>query len=121
MMGSVVAEFSNSGQLLSPWDGYQGGADMPAGIAIDGSGNAWIGNVFGMAELSRSGTPISPPLGYAYLQIGVNLHHVAIDGSGDVWATSNNSYSVAELIGAATPIVTPLAYAVKTNSIASRP
>jgi len=48
---------------------------------------------------------------------------LAIDGSGNVWATNQgfSSYSVTEFIGAGTPVVTPLAVGVKNNMLGTRP
>jgi hypothetical protein len=68
---------------------------------------------------------ITPSTGYT----GGNLNSpgaIAIDGSGDVWATntytnSNNVSTVSELIGAAAPVVTPLSAGVKNNQLGTRP
>src|ERR1017187_10012963 len=57
-----IDEYSNSGTLLSPSEGYTGGLNYPSLIAIDGSGNPWVTWSNGSAmvsEFSGSGTPLA--------------------------------------------------------------
>jgi hypothetical protein len=120
-----VAKLSNTGSAISPSTGYTGGGlgYEPTGIAIDGSGNVWVGNIANsLSEFTNAGVPLSPTTGFT----GGGLSTVgllAIDGSGNVWATNQgfSSYSVTEFIGAGTPVVTPLAAGVKNNMLGTRP
>jgi hypothetical protein len=69
-----------------------GGLKEPAGIAVDGYGNAWVGNAGGksVTELSSAGGFLSGSGGYT----GGGLKspgEVAIDGSGNAWVTNNGS------------------------------
>jgi hypothetical protein len=126
-----VSELSNSGTPISPASGYpipSPSQDISlSGLAIDGSGNAWVGEYAAnhqppaIIEYSPSGSQISPSVGYNYG--GFSVGSIAVDGSGNVWAPtfSFGTSIVIELVGAATPVVTPLSAAVKNNSIASRP
>jgi hypothetical protein len=66
-----------------------GGLNIPWGIAIDGSGNAWVANEGGSSviELSSTGAFLSGTSGYT----GGGLNRprgIAIDGSGNVWVTN---------------------------------
>jgi streptogramin lyase len=109
----------------SPFSG--GGLQYPAGVAVDGSGNIWVSDISQqgvVSEFSSAGVPLSPSTGYVQgLVPAGNYFHgedLAVDGSGDVWVTSDST-SVVELIGAATPVVTPIALGVKNNTLGARP
>jgi sugar lactone lactonase YvrE len=75
-----------------------GGLNAPAGIAIDGSGNAWMANANGnsVTELSSSGGILSGSGGYT----GGGLtapSGIAVDDSGNAWIANLNGNSVTEL------------------------
>jgi hypothetical protein len=122
---SSLSKFSNSGVAISPSTGFTGGGlNHPAGIAIDGSGDAWASDLGNnsLSEFSNAGVAMSPATGFT----GGGLSTpgiVAVDGSGDVWATNQgfSSTSVTEFVGAGTPVVTPLAVGVKNNMLGTRP
>jgi len=142
----VAFELNNSGSLISPAGGYPTcvapffppppiqtcNVSFGAGpIAIDGSGNVFIGtantykdsqghlisNSFGVAELNQSGTIISGPSGY----VPTGSTAYAIDGSGNLWAENAAGNNLTELIGVATPVVTPFSVGVKNGTLGSRP
>jgi hypothetical protein len=74
-----------------------GGLNGPQGIAIDGSGNAWITNFTdnSITKLSSSGSPAS---GSPYTGSGLtNPFGIAIDGSGNAWIANSGGASVTEL------------------------
>jgi len=76
-----------------------GGVSEPWGLAIDGSGNAWVANVSGnsVSELSSSGVFLSGTSGYS----GGGMtapRYLAIDPSGDAWITGG-SLNVVEISG----------------------
>jgi hypothetical protein len=110
-----VYKISNTGLPASgfPISGF--GIGAPYGVAIDGSGQAWVAHGNGITNISNSGTVISAkpytggqPIDSAELPSGI-----AIDGSGDVWISwsdaSNGPFGrLVEFIGAATPVITPL-------------
>jgi hypothetical protein len=89
--GSSVSKLSNSGSAISPSAGYTGGGvGAPYAIAVDHSGNIWTANGGDrLAELSNSGVAISPPGGYTGGGNFVRPGGIAIDGSGNAWATGN--------------------------------
>jgi hypothetical protein len=91
----ALVEFSNAGTILSPVPGGfpGGGLNTPETLAIDGSGDIWIGNdVFAMSEFSHLGTPISPAAGYRNGFVATSFPgSLAIDSSGNVWAAGLNS------------------------------
>ena len=90
---------------------------LSTGIAIDGSGNAWIsdtvvsgstnGNLF---EFSNGGAQVSPDLGYGFGTNGTNPAGIdqpgglAIDASGNVWTANFGNNSVSKLSSAGNPI-----------------
>lgn len=144
-----VGKLLNSGANASGSPFNAGGIASPVGIAIDGSGNAWIANsctcvtclqIYTISELAPSGVAISGAGGYGS---GVNglvyiasqqqsfilpidgilssPRDIAVDGSGNVWLSTSNNDSVIEVIGAAAPVVTPLAIGVKNNTLGTRP
>jgi hypothetical protein len=142
----VAYEVNNSGSLVSPAGGYptcvpppfppiptqQCNTSFGAGpLAIDGSGNVFIGTAnifvdshgrltgtsFGVAELNQSGTIISGRTGY----VPTGSTAIAIDGSGNVWTENAAGNSLTELIGVATPVVTPFSVGVKNGTLGQRP
>jgi hypothetical protein len=82
-----------------------GGLQGSTGIAIDGSGNAWITNTAGssVTELSHLGAPLSPSTGFT----GGGLQGpagIAIDDSGNAWVANRQGNSVTELSSSGSPI-----------------
>jgi hypothetical protein len=101
------------------------------GIALDGSGIAWIASqgggsnppivpsVLPIASPSVLANFINPTLLESPSLAGSPLR-VAVDGSANVWVLLANS-TVTEYVGAATPAVTPIALAEKNNKLGSKP
>jgi IPT/TIG domain len=121
-----LSKFNSSGSPISGSSGYTGGGlNVPEGIAIDGAGNVWVANRGGtqtsppyppssISEFNSSGVAISPSTGY---QAGLNLAlSLAIDGSGNVWASNYSLNTVTEFVGAASPVVTPVVASLITDS-----
>jgi hypothetical protein len=84
-----------------------GGLNLPFGIDIDVSGNAWIANAGGgsVSEFSSTGNAISPSTGFT----GGGLsgpQTVAIDAIGNVWAANGSAKSVSKLSSAGIPLST---------------
>jgi hypothetical protein len=113
---------TNAGALLSgePTTGYNAasGTFAPFSIALDGAGNAWEGNQggapgsqypSGVVEISHAGVNQSPPSGFMGGGDMSTVIDVAVDGSGNVWATNFGNAVLTELVGAATPVLTPVA------------
>ena len=115
----------------------------PGGVAVDGSGNAWIGTsaqatnkAGGVVEMSFNSTSstfslLSPAGQYGYgdfftgsgtLQYQlVQTVGVSIDSSGNVWSSNANGTGFNHIVGVAAPVVTPLSVALKNGAIATKP
>jgi len=77
-----------------------GGLNAPSGIAIDGSGNAWVANSGSnsVTEISSVGVNLSGTNGYKVG--GLNgPSAIAIDLSGDAWIANQSGGDVTELTG----------------------
>jgi hypothetical protein len=97
-----VTELAPTGSALSPASGFTGGGlSTPTCIAINSSGNVWVGNapnIFGathstpgVTELNPTGSALSPVNGFT----GGGLNgpfDIAIDGSGNVWVVNFQSF-----------------------------
>jgi sugar lactone lactonase YvrE len=103
-----VAEFSNSGSLMSPSSGYATTIYQSAlAIAIDASGNAWTSHTYStssaIGKLASNGSQQCPSGGCT----GGGLNYpdgIAIDGSGKVWVSNQQGNSVSEFTNAGTAI-----------------
>jgi hypothetical protein len=85
--GRELTKMPNSGGPLSATVSYNGGgistATTSIGVAIDASGNVWSTGNNLVAEISSSGTAISPSSGYTG---GISVPQgIAIDGLGNAW------------------------------------
>jgi len=129
--GNLVNKFAAMGTAGGTFTitGPHGAFD--AGTAIDGAGDVWVTDTDDQTiwELNNSGTNLSGTNGYTYVSFltnptgGVSPDGIAIDGSGNVWYSSQNFSPVAvyELIGGAVPVVTPIAYGVAHSTLGTRP
>jgi hypothetical protein len=85
---SGVAEFSNSGAVLSGANGYGSllFSDASA-VAIDQSADVWVATFNAIYKFSGTGSLLSGTNGYADPGVpGGFFGSLAIDGSGNVWA-----------------------------------
>jgi sugar lactone lactonase YvrE len=107
---------NNDGTVTVTSTGYTGGGlNHPNGIAVDGAGNVWLANYEGntLTELQGAngagpGQPLSPSSGYG-VNAGLQLPYgIAIDSSGNIWASNYGASTITEFIGAAAPVKTPL-------------
>jgi len=98
-------------------------------MAVDGSGNVWCASDDdSIAEISNTGTPISPDAGYTIPNF-LGPQWLAIDSSGNVWSTGGYTSGVnggitgltIELVGAAAPVVTPTSLAIQLGKLGARP
>jgi PKD repeat protein len=88
-----IVELSNSGQVLSPPNGYTGaGLGDPGPIAIDSGEDVWVVNKTSLSKFSNTGQPLSP----SGITNGALTapYALAIDGAGNVWIA--NGYSELE-------------------------
>jgi hypothetical protein len=88
---AVLIKLDSSGNILSGASGFPIGSQAEfdlAGVGIDRSGNAWVGNGNAQAveEFSPDGSLISPGSGYSVP--GVYPIGVAFDGTGNAWVNS---------------------------------
>jgi hypothetical protein len=89
-----------------------GGLNSPVPVAIDASGNVWIGNTAtganSVSELSPVGATIS---GSPFSGGGiVDPYSIAIDKFGDVWTANITPDSLSELSSTGTPVSTSAGY-----------
>jgi len=89
------------------------GLNSPVPVAIDASGNVWIGNTAtganSVSKLSPLGAPISGASGYTGGGI-VDPYSIAIDSSGNLWTGNVTPNSLSELSSTGTPISTSSGY-----------
>jgi hypothetical protein len=84
-----------------------GGLNEPVPVAIDASGNVWLGNTNtganSVSEFSPAGAPISGASGYTGGGI-VDPYSIAVDSSGNVWTGNVTPDTLSELSNTGTPI-----------------
>ena len=96
---SPFQPFYSSANDLSLGINYAGGGlSLPFGIAVDGTGNAWVTNFSGasVTEISSTGAFLSGANGYT----GGGLsepYGIAADSSGNAWVANFGSNSVTEI------------------------
>ena len=89
-----VTELSSSGIEFSSSPYVGGGLSVPYGVAIDGSGNAWVSDQVGPAEVSEFNSAGIEQSGAGYTGGGLTTPYgIAIDGSGAAWAVSYTTVS----------------------------
>lgn len=95
-VASSVTELSNAGVPISPPLGYTAGPILKAtGIALDGSGDAWVtSGQGGVVKLDNSGNALSPNGGY---DSAVQFTGPSIDTTNNFWAGSYLGSTVTEL------------------------
>jgi streptogramin lyase len=110
-----VGLVSSTGTVLSGGGYTGGGMNAPRGIAVDGSGNAWVASERGpsMAEFSTAssashGTLLSPSAGWGVDAKLLEPYSLAIDAAGNIWVSNYGSNTLTEFIGMAAPVKTPL-------------
>jgi ligand-binding sensor domain-containing protein len=111
----ALAEYNNSGTLLSPSGGYTGlGLNSPTAIAIDASNNSWIGNGpdANVVKVSSSGTLSGTFTGSGLSDPGP----VAIDASGNAWIADLSSGAIVKLSPTGSPLSGAAGYTAATLS-----
>ncbi len=117
----ALGEFSNTGQVLLTISSG-GGLNQNRFLTVDGAGNIWTpsyapGGV--VSEFTHAGLPVAQA-GFTIAPGNSGLWAAAIDGSGNVWVSTQDA-NVLELVGAAAPVVTPVVEAATTNRLGVRP
>jgi streptogramin lyase len=98
-----------------------GGINHPEGIAVDGAGNVWVASFanpsiseIAGATSTSPGQVLSPAAGFASdakssdgEPVLVQTYAIAIDASGNLWATNSGSNTLTEFVGLAAPVKTP--------------
>ncbi len=117
---SVTQINTTSGSVITTING--GGIYHPQGIAVDGSSNIWVASfrnpnplqnnsVISQIAGATSSTPgriLSPSTGFATDAKLLEVYALAIDASGNLWATNLGSDILTEFVGLAAPVKTPL-------------
>ena len=117
----MLGEFSNSGQVITAIT-KTGGLNQNRFVAVDGAGQIWTpdsapgGTV---SEFTNAGVAVTSA-GFSVAPLSSGLWAAAIDGSGNVWLSTQDK-NVLELVGAAAPVVTPVVAAATTNRLGVRP
>jgi streptogramin lyase len=110
-----VGLVSSSGAVVSG-SGYTGGGmNAPRGIAVDGSGNAWVASErgpslveFSSASGAKPGALLSPNGGWGADAKLLEPYSLAIDAAGNIWVSNYGNNTLSEFIGLAAPVKTPL-------------
>jgi streptogramin lyase len=121
--GTTLSEFTSSATVLatanasSPYSG--GGLEGPFGLAIDPSGNIWVGDwqnndlsEFNSAGSAISGSPFNSHGGLS------DPEGIAIDGAGIIWTANNGGNNLGEFNSTATALSPSTGY---TSSLLSEP
>jgi hypothetical protein len=109
----TIAEFSNTGTLLSGSGYTASGLGGSTGIAIDPTGNVWVtgSTNSNVVKFSSSGTVLSGAGGYT--GGGLNLPtSIAMDGNGKAWIADATAKAVIELNNSGTILSGAAGYAL---------
>jgi streptogramin lyase len=89
-----------------------GGLNSPVPLAIDASGNVWVGNTATGANSVSGLSPIGAPITGSPFSGGgiVDPYSIAIDKSGNVWTANITPDSLSELNSTGTPVSTSAGY-----------
>jgi hypothetical protein len=128
LTGSTVSNGTN--------DGPSGALNDPHYIAVDGAGNAWVGNSKiaspgSVSEFRSDGTLLSPavasPATVGFSHAGIaTAAGITVDLSGNVWiaddvTSGTNANTVFEIVGAGAPTQTPIALSLKNGKVGQKP
>jgi hypothetical protein len=99
-----------------------------SGIAVDGAGVVWAGNVGGPPDPLVTPPNIggfNPALpadtyGFVSATLASGPKTLAVDGAGNVWVLLQDN-TITKFIGVATPAVTPTSQAVKKKKLGAKP
>ena len=87
-----------------------GGIDFPVGLAVDGQGDIWTGNlgdsahVPSLSKFSPTGVALSPSGGFTGGGLSGSPFTIAIDGSGNVWTANESPNNLSEFSNAGAPL-----------------
>jgi len=89
-----------------------GGLNSPVPLAIDASGNVWVGNTASGANNVSEFSPLGAPVTSSPFSGGgiVDPYSIAIDKSGNLWTANVTPNSLSELSSAGAPISTSAGY-----------
>jgi subtilase family serine protease len=108
-VGTVLYSFSSGG-----------GLNAPAGIVIDGAGQAWVTNGNNSVSLfANEGAAVSPTTGFTDSSLSTPTG-IAVDLGGSVWIANKGSNSVTRILGAAVPAA-PLSTAAANKTTGTKP
>ena len=102
-----ISKFSSSGSPISSTDYTGGGLNGPNWVVVDLSGNVWVNNTGGTCSISKFNSSGSPVSSIAYTGGGLAGSYclgLAVDGSGNIWASDFNENAISELNSSGTAI-----------------
>jgi streptogramin lyase len=108
---SIPVKFTGGGLVYYVTGNPNSGNGVSACIAIDGSGNVWIGNLMtGLTKLSSTGAALSPA-STGFIGGGLTgAFGIAVDPIGNVWVTNQASNSVSEFSNSGSAISSSAGY-----------
>jgi streptogramin lyase len=98
--------------------------DTSSGVAVDASGNAWVGvapasNVTGQLEkvtTANAGTAYKPGTNNYYI---ADYNGVAVDGGGNIWSTDSDNGNIYEVSSAGTTLSGTYGFVLPGNTACS--
>ena len=125
---SISALSATTGAPLPGTPFNLGAAAQPVALALDGGDKIWtlsgaqaspnpfVPTTSTLSGFSRAGASVFTGHTFPF-----NMTSLAVDGSGNLWISSNAAGTIYEIVGLTAPVVTPISIGIAHNTIATRP